>query len=262
MATDPLRMANGTVLFIPPNGANIIQAGQIIPGTVFQTSGILQYPGLQPGSPNNLPEPNHQVGLREKLYKAETKTLGAIQIIIGMIHIGFGGVSVVIHRMAYVPFATVAGYPFWGGLFFIVSGSLSVAAEKHQDICLVKRSVGMNITSAVMAAFGVVLYITDLAINPLYYYFSYDSTFLRSAGLGLSVMLLLFSVLEFCITVWTTYSGCQATSSSSDMTMMMVPYSVSAGGVMPAEDTPAPPPYDYVVSAQKHSKCWWGENFP
>ncbi|XP_054828038.1 membrane-spanning 4-domains subfamily A member 8-like isoform X2 [Eublepharis macularius] len=221
MATDPLRMANGTVLFIPPNGANIIQAGQIIPGTVFQTSGILQYPGLQPGSPNNLPEPNHQVGLREKLYKAETKTLG-----------------------------------------FIVSGSLSVAAEKHQDICLVKRSVGMNITSAVMAAFGVVLYITDLAINPLYYYFSYDSTFLRSAGLGLSVMLLLFSVLEFCITVWTTYSGCQATSSSSDMTMMMVPYSVSAGGVMPAEDTPAPPPYDYVVSAQKHSKCWWGENFP
>ncbi|KAJ6654153.1 hypothetical protein lerEdw1_007422 [Lerista edwardsae] len=90
-----------------------------------------------------------------------------IQIIIGLIHIGFGGVEAVISTMYYVSVATIGGYPFWGGIFFIVSGSLSVSSEKNPSV--LKCNVGFNILSAIMALVGIILYVTELAINKPYY---------------------------------------------------------------------------------------------
>ncbi|XP_077175099.1 membrane-spanning 4-domains subfamily A member 15-like [Paroedura picta] len=243
-----LGMEDRTVLFIPPNDANPVQAAQITPDMVIQTPGILQYAGQQL---SNQPPLNHEVGLREKLQKAESKTLGAIQIIIGLVHIGFGSVSVADHRQQYVGLATLAGYPFWGGLFFIASGSLSVSAEKYQTILLVKRSVGMNITSAGMALIGMALYISGfIAKSSYYYYYSYDSA--SQWSVGLEVLLFMFSSLEFCITVWTAHFWCQTTTFNSDMDMMVVPDTVGTGGAVPAEAILSPPPpYDFVASAQK-----------
>ncbi|XP_061468732.1 membrane-spanning 4-domains subfamily A member 15-like [Rhineura floridana] len=206
-------MANGTVMFISPTSGNVIQAGQGIPGTVIQPAGTVQYVqfvGQPVGSPNNQPQQNPQAGLMEKLRKVETKTLGAIQIMIGLIHIGFGVVSIFMFDLCYTSLAAFGGYPFWGGLFFIVSGSLSVSAEKHLTSNLVKCSVGMNITSAVMAAVGTCLYICELIINR-----SWIRCF-EPVGTAIACLLLLFSLLEFCITVSTAHFGCQATCYSSD----------------------------------------------
>ncbi|XP_054826320.1 membrane-spanning 4-domains subfamily A member 12-like [Eublepharis macularius] len=244
MATDPQRMASGTMLFVPPNGANIVQAGQIIPGTVIQPEGLIQYAG-QPLRP---PYQNLQTGVLEKMLRVETKTLGAIQIMIGLTHIGFGAVAFILstsghhYHHHYISMAAIGGYPFWGGLSFIISGSLSVAIEKHLTKSLVKCSVGMNITSAIMALTGMILYIVELLINML----DLDDVGTDSVGNGIGVLLLFFSLLEFCITVSTTHFGCQVTCCNNDpAAMVFVPYTVS-GGVIFDEANPSPPAYEAV----------------
>lgn len=50
----------------------------------------------------------------------------AIQILIGLIHIGFGAASFSYVGLSfYLPFTAVTGYPFWGGLFVSSVRSLS-----------------------------------------------------------------------------------------------------------------------------------------
>ncbi|XP_042315070.1 membrane-spanning 4-domains subfamily A member 8-like [Sceloporus undulatus] len=243
-------MANGTVVFLAPNGAN--QAGQRLPGaTIIQPPGTVQYVqyGGQPvGNPSN-----PQVGPLEKFLKVETKTLGAIQIFIGLIHIGLGAISAAIWGRFYLSIATIGGYVFWGALFFIISGSLSVSAEKHLTPGLVNASVGMNITSAIMALTGTILLLVDVILNCFYSCpYDYDCYWERSIGTGISVLLLLFSLLEFCITVSTAHFGCQATSCcrSAQQPVVFVPYTVSENVVAPSEEYPSPPPaYNAVDSS-------------
>ncbi|XP_077177216.1 membrane-spanning 4-domains subfamily A member 12-like isoform X2 [Paroedura picta] len=205
MATDPQTMANGAMFFVPSYSANVIQAGQIIPGTVIQPIGVTQYAG-QPISP---PQQNPQEWGLDKLLKVQTKTLGAVQIMVGLMHIGFGALSFFLSYEYYVPVAAFGGYPFWGGLFFIISGSISVSAENHLSKSLVQCSVGMNI----------------------------------SVGVGLGILLLFFSLLEFCITVSTAHFGCQVACCKNDPTMVFMPYTIN-GDMACAESSSAPPAYE------------------
>ncbi|XP_077177211.1 membrane-spanning 4-domains subfamily A member 8-like isoform X2 [Paroedura picta] len=186
---------------------------------------------------NNHPQQNAQLDLWEKFRKVESRTLGAVQVIIGLIHIGFGGVSTLLCNtyIHYAPLTTYGAYPFWGGLFFIVSGSLSVSADRHRNICLVQSSVGMNITSAVISLIGAILYISEMIINVL----DLDYSLTESIGFALSILLLAFTLLEFCITVSTSHFGCQATCCTNDVTIVVVPYTVIGNDVISSEATPA-----------------------
>ncbi|XP_077177215.1 membrane-spanning 4-domains subfamily A member 12-like isoform X1 [Paroedura picta] len=231
MATDPQTMANGAMFFVPSYSANVIQAGQIIPGTVIQPIGVTQYAG-QPISP---PQQNPQEWGLDKLLKVQTKTLGAVQIMVGLMHIGFGALSFFLSYEYYVPVAAFGGYPFWGGLFFIISGSISVSAENHLSKSLVQCSVGMNIVSAVMALTGVILYISEVIANVL--------VSRNSVGVGLGILLLFFSLLEFCITVSTAHFGCQVACCKNDPTMVFMPYTIN-GDMACAESSSAPPAYE------------------
>nr|XP_020648107.1 membrane-spanning 4-domains subfamily A member 15-like isoform X2 [Pogona vitticeps] len=203
MTTDPMRIQNGMLLFIPPNGASFLQGVHGGPGSVIPPTGMvqyLQYGGQEGGS--SQPQQNRLVGRLDTFLKAEAKTLGAIQIIIGLIHIGFGGVAIIFST----PFQVAAHgfFSFWGGVLFIASGSLSVAAEKYLDKFL-------------------------------------------SVATGLSVLLLLFTILEFFITGLAARVTCQAACCSNDTAAAFVPYSVIGSGVTSTENYPAPPPYDHVV---------------
>ncbi|KAH0621095.1 hypothetical protein JD844_022122 [Phrynosoma platyrhinos] len=246
MATDPLRMQNGIMIFIPPNGANVVQGGQAIPATAISTPGTIQYIqcASQPLGSNQFQQ-NRPLGPLEKFLKAETKTLAAIQIIIGLIHIGFGAVSAVISS-PYINVSVLGGYPFWGGLCFIASGSISVSAEKNLNTCLMKFSVGMNIASAILASIGIILFIVQMTINPHRYY-TYESYTLNAVGTGLCVMLFLFTLLEICITISAARFRCQETCFSYDMTMAFIPYTIIGNGVLPTENNPAPPAYDQAM---------------
>ncbi|XP_066467403.1 membrane-spanning 4-domains subfamily A member 8-like [Tiliqua scincoides] len=245
MATDPARTANGIMLFIPANGTNIIHPGQRIPGTMIQPPGMAQYVGQEFGSSSNRLKRSRCVTAFEKFLKVETKTLGAIQILIGLIHIGLGGASIPLVSQNYFPMTAVGGYPFWGGLFFIASGSLSVSAAKHFNNGLMKCSLGMNITSAVIASIGIIQYLILLGLHSRFYVHAYfydgQSNKLVSAGLAIGVLLLLFSVLEFSITALAAHFGCQATCCNTDTGMVVLPCTVAEDGVTLLEANPTVP---------------------
>uniref|UniRef100_A0A803TW06 Uncharacterized protein n=1 Tax=Anolis carolinensis TaxID=28377 RepID=A0A803TW06_ANOCA len=134
-------MASGTVVFLAPNGVN--QDGQGVPGvTVTQPPGMIQYvqyEGPQFGSPSRPLQQNLRVSPMVKFLNV-AKTLGAVQIFIGLIHIGLGAVLAAIWGFpCIISIAVVGGYVFWGALFFIISGSLSIAAEKQATTGLVRK---------------------------------------------------------------------------------------------------------------------------
>lgn len=81
MATDPVRMANGTILVIPPNGANVIQAGQITPGTVPQPPATIHYGGSIFGNLSNQTQQDPQMSVFKKFNEVEAKTLGVSEFV-------------------------------------------------------------------------------------------------------------------------------------------------------------------------------------
>uniref|UniRef100_A0A8C3FBS6 Uncharacterized protein n=1 Tax=Chrysemys picta bellii TaxID=8478 RepID=A0A8C3FBS6_CHRPI len=190
----PGSTANGVLVFMPPNSAGIIHQGQGVSGAISQTPEMVQCGPHPAEQVTQL----RQMGMTERFLKAQSKTLGAIQILIGLMHIGFGGLSAAFIQ-TYIPISFMGGYPFWGGLSFVISGSLSIAAENHQNTCPVS-SLGMNIISAIFSAIGIILFLTELIINANY----------SSSGLGIAVLLLLFTILEFSIAVSTSYFACLA----------------------------------------------------
>ncbi|XP_015676674.1 membrane-spanning 4-domains subfamily A member 8-like isoform X2 [Protobothrops mucrosquamatus] len=252
MATFPASMASGTIIVIPSNGANVIQTAPGLPGVVLQASGATPYPqygAQQLGISTSAPQQVSQKGPMERFLSAETKVLGAIQIMIGLIHIGFGAVSLCLFPSYYLNLSGIGGYPFWGGIFFISSGSLCVAAVNRSNRGLVKSSVGLNITSAIMAVVGIILYLCEMIISTIS--LMAGQGYLNNVGYGLSIVLLLFSLLEFCIAVSLAHFGCQATCcSDAQPTMHFVPYQVIGDGAVTPEPNPppSPPTYDNVVT--------------
>ncbi|XP_003224155.1 membrane-spanning 4-domains subfamily A member 8 [Anolis carolinensis] len=228
-------MASGIVVHIPFDGDNAYQAGQGFPGT---GTGVQQL-GQQFGSPGNPPEQNPPLGPLEKLAKVELKTLGAVQIMIGLLNIGL--VTILFDWLVLC-----------GGLFFIVSGSLSVAVEKRLTRGLVRCSVGMNLTSAIISLIGIILYIIGLAVVNHYlssdpdYSHHNDMIMIQYVTTRIYFLLLVFNLLEFCITVSAAHFGCQATCCKSDPeSVAYVPCTVSGDAVMIPEIYPsAPPAYD------------------
>ncbi|XP_044281594.1 membrane-spanning 4-domains subfamily A member 8-like [Varanus komodoensis] len=238
MATGAVKLQQGILVYIPQDEANITQARQGFPGTVVCPAEVAQYIGQQPES--NQLQQNHKLGPLEKLYRTEAKTLGAIQIIIGLIHIGYGCVSVFLLYGEYLPLATMGAYPFWGGLFFVASGSVAVSAVKHRNSNLVKCSLGMNLISAVMSSIGIILFTAELALT----YSSlqkHASPLIMSLGQGLCILFYLFTLLQFCITVLASHFECQTACCNKDTAMSFASYTMIDDGLMPTESNPAPP---------------------
>ncbi|MBZ3872646.1 Membrane-spanning 4-domains subfamily A member 12 [Sciurus carolinensis] len=127
----------------------------------------------------------------------EAKTLGAIQIVIGSMHIGFG---IILGLLSYSTndvwgfgsLTFIAGYPFWGG------------------ICI-KSSLGMNIVSSIFALIGAILLLVDMCINHL----TIQAYWALISGKGISAMLMIFSLLEICITCTTAHFARQMVTNTN-----------------------------------------------
>lgn len=125
----------------------------------------------------------------KELLKREQKIFGAIQIMIGLINVLFGiplafGYSV----------AVISGVPFWGGLLYIVSGSLTVSSSKVNNTKLASITIMMNIVSSVVAFVAVVLYIVDAAsYAPCWYFYSQCQ--------ASKAIMVIFCIFEDCIAI-------------------------------------------------------------
>ncbi|RXN02939.1 membrane-spanning 4-domains subfamily A member 4A-like protein [Labeo rohita] len=155
------------------------------------------------GTVTNDPAPVHvqQVAGLSSLYglqrflKGQPKTLGTVQIMIGLMTLLLGIVSTVYAESILV----YTGIPYWGSL--IVNGSLV-----------------MNIFSALTA--GIALFFTslDLAIGPLYTYRYCNDYQCYDTGKkyetlfkGIRGVLLLFTLLQFIISICLSAFACKVT---------------------------------------------------
>ncbi|XP_007994996.1 membrane-spanning 4-domains subfamily A member 12 isoform X1 [Chlorocebus sabaeus] len=173
-------------------------------------------------------------------FKEEAKALGVIQIIVGLMHLGFGIILCLTsfsYRgvLGFASTAVIGGYPFWGGLSFIISGSLSVSASKELSSCLVKGSLGMNIVSSIFAFIGVILLVVDMCINGM----PFQDYWAVLSGKGISAMLMIFSLLEVCIASVTAYFANQA-NTTTNMPVLVIPNMYENNPVTPASSS-APP---------------------
>ncbi|XP_007668796.2 membrane-spanning 4-domains subfamily A member 4D-like isoform X2 [Ornithorhynchus anatinus] len=112
---------NGVFISFTQPGVHITQPGQAV-------------------ASNSSNQPN---GTLQKFLKGEPKVLGAFQILIALVTLICG---IVMLTSIYIPYVGFSGYSICGSIFFIVSGSLSVAAEKKPTKSLGLFSIELILT--------------------------------------------------------------------------------------------------------------------
>ncbi|XP_058383381.1 membrane-spanning 4-domains subfamily A member 8-like [Diceros bicornis minor] len=234
-------MANSAFVMTPQNGY------PVIPGGMVQ---VPLYPSNQPQVhliPRNPPglEPSVSVQPTQRALK-EGKALGAVQILIGLIHFGLGSITGTVLSGCYIAISFYGGFPFWGGIWFIISGSLSVSAENYpKSSCLLNGSLGLNIVSAICSVVGIILFITDLSLastsaySERYYCHAWGVT----PGMAISAVLLIFCLLELCIACTSSHFGCQLVCCQQNNVGVVYPKVYVPNPVVIAE--PANPPSTY-----------------
>uniref|UniRef100_A0A8C4LI50 Membrane spanning 4-domains A8 n=1 Tax=Equus asinus TaxID=9793 RepID=A0A8C4LI50_EQUAS len=228
----------------------------VIPGGMPQVS---LYPSNQPQvhvisrSPPGL-EPSVSVQPAQRALK-EGKALGTVQILIGLIHIGLGFIMLTVLYGYYVAISFYGGFPFWGGVLFIISGSLSVSAENYpKSSCLLNGSLGLNIVSAICSVIGIILFITDLSLIPTYAYtdhFPYPDTWGVTPGSAISAVLLIFCILEFCVASTSSHFGCQLVCCQHNNVGVVYPTVCVSNPVVISEPVNPPSAYSNEVQANK-----------
>uniref|UniRef100_G3T954 Uncharacterized protein n=1 Tax=Loxodonta africana TaxID=9785 RepID=G3T954_LOXAF len=152
-------------------------------------------------------------GMPEKFLKGEPKVLGVVQILIAVMNLSLGIIMlcVLLPFRGINPISVYVGYPLWGSVTFLASGSLSIVAGNRTTKCLVESSLGLNIASAVNASVGII--ITSLRrIFDIYVQFLEFPTITT----GMDGLVLTLSVLELCIAVSLSAFGCQVTCCNPD----------------------------------------------
>ncbi|OBS58801.1 hypothetical protein A6R68_10129 [Neotoma lepida] len=231
MSTPPA--SNGVFVVIPPSNASGLRPPPaILPTSMCQPPGIMQFEESPLGA--QAPRATQPPDLRpiETFLTGEPKALGTVQILIGLIHLGFGSVLLMVRRGHLGMLFTEGGVPFWGGACFIISGSLSVAAEKNHTSCLVRSSLGTNILSAMAAFAGTAILLMDFGVtNWVRWQMS----------------------LEFFIAVIATHFGCQATRAQTNASVIFLPNAFGTDFNIPSPAVSPPPAYDNVAYMPKES---------
>ncbi|XP_034973301.2 membrane-spanning 4-domains subfamily A member 8 isoform X1 [Zootoca vivipara] len=167
------------------------------------------------------------------------------QILLGITHIAFGVVLNLMgeHRGPYIAIEQ----PFWAGILYIVSGSLSVAAARNPKVPMVKGMLGMNVVSCVAAGIGIVTLCIQLEyFTPrweaeyfCHYEYSGNTTLSECIKIhmlpwnmwsGILAVFLVFNVLEFCISISTAAFGCKTVCHDNYTETVVVVYQNATPG--------------------------------
>ncbi|XP_015270380.1 PREDICTED: membrane-spanning 4-domains subfamily A member 4A-like [Gekko japonicus] len=188
----------------------------------------------------------------KNLYRGEPMALGITQIGIGIVVIAFGLVIVMAEGTLEYHYGEIhIRTPYWTGILYIISGSLSVVVAKKPEISLVKGMLGMNVVSAVAA--GIAIVILSISVAHISYYSECDGyyntemppeicheviTIPYTQMRYMAAVLLTFTILEFLITIITAAFGCAGLCRNSYSETTVVIFQNTARGTPPAVLTP------------------------
>ncbi|XP_029430235.1 membrane-spanning 4-domains subfamily A member 4A-like isoform X1 [Rhinatrema bivittatum] len=196
----------------------------------------------------------------EKFFRGEPKALGVTQILTGIIQILFGIILTagVNERGFILPAIIFTGVPFWCGIMYIVSGSLSVAASRNPAIRLIRASLGMNIVSAVASGIAIIIYPCTTVLEYRSYYqcslFSDSEACNKMYNvhtteyIGSMYMLLVFTILEFCVSISTSAFACKAVCRTAYSEVNVVIYQNTAPSPAVTNLSSSPPTYEEAKS--------------
>ncbi|KAF4080281.1 hypothetical protein AMELA_G00168560 [Ameiurus melas] len=143
--------------------------------------------------------------------KGHLKALGTIQIMIGVVTFLFGIVLAVNWN---IPISVISGIVYWGSLIYIITGSLSVAAEPKLHPCVVKGSLGMNVVSVVVSGTAIIILCIDCFLQLICEYCSTEENMETVRVIGVLAVL---SLLQFFISICISAFACKATCCSEPM---------------------------------------------
>ncbi|XP_023440273.1 membrane-spanning 4-domains subfamily A member 3 [Dasypus novemcinctus] len=171
--------------------------------------------------------------------QGELQALGAIQILNGVMILALGGFLGSLqswsHPVRHPYFFTFyTGYPLLGGVFFISSGSLSVAAGRKSTRKLMQNSFGMNIASAIIALVGIIFTIINLVINNMSLKHCSSQSpdlciYMGSSSMGLVSLMLILTLLELCVSLSISVLLCKANCCNLREEISSPPNSVEQG---------------------------------
>ncbi|XP_039181758.1 membrane-spanning 4-domains subfamily A member 4A-like [Crotalus tigris] len=171
---------------------------------------------LVPGSLPSTTQTDLPVPLK-KFYQGEPLALGIIQIFIGIIGMIFGILLDIMNDFFMI--YTIIKIAYWSGILYIISGSLAVAAARNPKIPLVQGALAMNVISAVSAGIGIIFLSSSITTHFSYHFWhfcnefehSYEGKCYETLNIinGILAVLIMFTILEFCITISVASFGCK-----------------------------------------------------
>lgn len=154
---------------------------------------------------------------KEKFLKGEPKVLGVVQVMIALINLSLG--IIVMKTMGFGSLISVAlQAPIWGPVMFIISGSLSIAAEVKTTKSLVISSLSLNTISSVLAAAASIMGVVSVVLSTYSFFYGRDPI-----TRALDVLMLILNILEFCIAVSISAFGCKASCCNSSEVLVVLP---------------------------------------
>ncbi|GAA6216893.1 membrane-spanning 4-domains subfamily A member 15-like [Lates japonicus] len=180
----------------------------------------------------------------QKFIKAQPTALGTVQIMIGLMALMFGIVMVVQPDTMGV----YSGIFAWGAVIYITAGSLTVAAGKSLNRCLVNGTLGVNILAAGVSFVATILYFLDAARIRWVACRDYSGTcFLyQSRTKGFMGVLAVFHLLELFVSITVAAFACRATYSAEESSVV-----VTADASVTAQ---APPSAPLLTDRPPHSE--------
>ncbi|XP_016300135.1 membrane-spanning 4-domains subfamily A member 4A-like [Sinocyclocheilus anshuiensis] len=167
---------------------------------------------------------NHNAALKG-FFKAQPKALGTVQIMTGVM-VFLLGIVLSANFYRFPTISVISGITYWGSFIYISAGSLSVAAQNKLHPCVVKASHGMNVFSAITSAIAILLTGNEIRIGPLHprsCYNIHNCINTERFGFGIIGILLVFSILQFIISICISAFACKATCNNNyDSTVVSV----------------------------------------
>ncbi|XP_069611889.1 membrane-spanning 4-domains subfamily A member 4A-like [Ranitomeya imitator] len=158
-------------------------------------------PGMAMQSNPNyiIPQLTNPTSWLQTFEKGKPKALGIVLIITAICQIALG---IVLPFISLGSITFYSGIEYWSTFFYIITGSLTISAQKRQSIHQVKASFGLNIVSVIFTIAAIIINILDFFVVYCDYYYGCDYYYRSPDGAYIVLgILLLLNLLVFCVTV-------------------------------------------------------------